>query len=125
MPEASAVLGGAATFAFAALSAALVLSLVRLVRGPSLPDRVVALDLIGYLVVGFVVLYAIVTDEPAFLDAAVILALIAFVGTVAFARYVEFTNDLSQLPPRLLWLHRKQHGDTPDPSLPKPPSEPV
>lgn len=125
MPEASAVFGGAVTFAFAALSAALALSLIRLVRGPSLPDRIVALDLMGYLVVGFVVLYAIVTDEPAFLDAAVVLALIAFVGTIAFARYIEFTTDLALLPPRLQWLHRRQRSDTPDPSLPNPPSEPV
>lgn len=75
-----------------ALSLALVLAFVRLVRGPSLPDRVVALDLLVSLGIGIVVLHAIREDQAAFLDVAVILALAAFLGTVAFAVYVEASN---------------------------------
>jgi multicomponent Na+:H+ antiporter subunit F len=52
-------------------------------------DRVVALDLIGILSIGLMTLYAVETGETLFLDAAMILALIAFLGTVAFARYLE------------------------------------
>jgi multicomponent Na+:H+ antiporter subunit F len=74
---------------FAMLSIALFLAFVRLVRGPSLPDRVVALDLIAVLSVGFIAMYALDTKQPIFLDAAIVLALIAFLGTIAFARYLE------------------------------------
>lgn len=80
---------GAGTIALALLVAALFISFYRLVRGPSLPDRVVALDLIGTLSVGFIAVYSIISDQPVFLDVAIVLALIAFLGTIAFARYVE------------------------------------
>lgn len=83
------VLAWAAGAAFAALAVSLFLAFIRLVRGPSLPDRVVALDMIAFLAIGFIALYTAVTRQQAFLDAALILALIAFVATVAFARYVE------------------------------------
>ncbi|CAN5610584.1 cation:proton antiporter [soil metagenome] len=82
-----------AMFAFGALSLSLLLAMFRLFMGPTLPDRVVALDLIAFVAVGVTVLFAIVTGQPAFLDAAVTLALIAFVGTVAFARYTEHSSD--------------------------------
>lgn len=62
---------------------------VRLVRGPSLPDRVVALDLIAYHSIGFIALVTLQTGLNAYLDVAVTLALIAFLATLAFARFVE------------------------------------
>lgn len=71
------------------LSLAVVLAFVRLVRGPSLPDRVIALDLIGTLVMGIVAVYAIARNQPVLLDVAIVLALLSFLGTVAFARYLE------------------------------------
>jgi multicomponent Na+:H+ antiporter subunit F len=74
---------------FALLSLSLFLAFFRLVRGPSLPDRVVALDLIAALAVGILGVDSIVMDQPAYLDAAIVLGLIAFLGTVAFARYLE------------------------------------
>jgi len=74
---------------FLILSVAMVLGFVRLVRGPSLPDRVVALDLCAVTVAGFVAVYAIDTGQRALLDAAIVIALITFLGTIGFARYVE------------------------------------
>ena len=71
------------------LVAALFLAFIRLVRGPSLPDRVVALDLISIIIIGIIGVFVVVTNQPVFLDAAIILALLGFVGTVAFARYLE------------------------------------
>lgn len=71
------------------LTVAMFLAFYRLVRGPSLPDRVVALDLIVMLAVGFITVYDIATDLSVFLDVAIVLALLSFLGTVAFARYVE------------------------------------
>ena len=79
----------------AAVAAALVLvglslflTFVRLVRGPTLPDRVVALDLMGVLAVGMIAAYAVATDQPGLMDPAAVLALVGFLGTVAFARYL-------------------------------------
>ncbi len=72
----------------------LVFSFVRLIRGPSLPDRVVSIDLITVLAVAIAGLLAITHTEPDFLDIAVALALVAFLATVAFAWYAERTTEL-------------------------------
>lgn len=71
------------------LALAAVLTFIRLVRGPTLPDRVIALDLIGVLSVCLLAVLAASTAERAFLDVAIVVALISFVGTVAYARYME------------------------------------
>ena len=71
------------------LALAVVMVFVRLVRGPSLPDRVVAIDLMNTLGIGIIASYAIATGQAAFLDVAIAMALISFLGTVAFAYYIE------------------------------------
>jgi len=71
------------------LSLAALMAFVRLARGPSLPDRVVALDLLSTLSLGMIAVYAIITDRPVVIDVAIVLGLLAFLGTVAFARYLE------------------------------------
>lgn len=76
-------------FSLVTLGLALLVALARLVKGPTLPDRVVAMDLIGVLVVGLIVVLAGATDVIATLDAAVVIALIGFVATVGYATYVE------------------------------------
>jgi multicomponent Na+:H+ antiporter subunit F len=75
--------------ALTTLAVALVLTFLRLVRGPSLMDRVVALELMASLVAGIVAVYAIGVDDAALIDVAIALALVAFLGAVAFARYAE------------------------------------
>ena len=71
------------------LGLALLLSFVRIVKGPTLPDRIVAMDLFGVLVVGLIVVLAGRTGVRATLDAAIVIALIGFLGTVAYATYVK------------------------------------
>jgi multicomponent Na+:H+ antiporter subunit F len=71
------------------LASAAGLAFVRLVRGPTLPDRVVAMDLLGILIVGLIVVATAATGEKAFLDVGMVIALVSFLGTVAYARYVE------------------------------------
>lgn len=71
------------------LIAAFVLTTVRLILGPTLPDRVVALDLLTMLVVAFLTLFALATGVGAYLDAALALALVAFLATIAFARFID------------------------------------
>ncbi|MCG5541714.1 MULTISPECIES: monovalent cation/H+ antiporter complex subunit F [unclassified Halorhodospira] len=83
------MLGIAATLVFAMLSASLVLAFVRLAKGPMLPNRVVALELIASILVGFIGVYAIHTGVDDFIDVAIVLALLAFMAAVGFARYLE------------------------------------
>jgi multicomponent Na+:H+ antiporter subunit F len=73
----------------AILGSALLIAFVRLVKGPTLPDRIVALDLFGVLAVGLIVVLAGSSGVTATLDAAIVIALIGFLGTVAYATYVE------------------------------------
>jgi multicomponent Na+:H+ antiporter subunit F len=80
---------GIPDLALAGLSVALILAVVRLVRGPSLPDRIVALELTATLVLGVIAAYAIGTDEAALIDVGIALALVVFLGAVALARYAE------------------------------------
>jgi multicomponent Na+:H+ antiporter subunit F len=87
-PELPRLVSLAVTFSLGMLSLALFLTLARLLRGPSLADRVVALDLLALLAVGVIVAYDIQTHQPILLRSAIVLALLAFLGTVAFAYYI-------------------------------------
>jgi multicomponent Na+:H+ antiporter subunit F len=89
IPDSTLVLEWTLNVALVSLSIGLALALFRLVRGPSLPDRVVALDLTAVLAVAVIAIYSISTNQAALLDAALVLALIVFLGTVIFARYLE------------------------------------
>lgn len=71
------------------LACAILAAFARLVTGPTFPDRLVATDLIGVLAVGLIVVLTAVTDQRAMLDAGIVIALVGFVATVAYARYVE------------------------------------
>jgi multicomponent Na+:H+ antiporter subunit F len=79
----------AAGLALAMIGLSMFLAFIRLVRGPTLPDRVVALDLMGVLTVGMIAAYDVAMDQPILLDTATVVALVGFLGTVAFARYLE------------------------------------
>lgn len=71
------------------MAVACVLTVIRLLKGPTLPDRIVAIDLFGVLAVALIGLYAIWARQAILIDAAIALALVAFFGTVAYARFVE------------------------------------
>ena len=79
------------------LAVSMGLVVYRMVRGPQRADRIIALDLLSVLVVAFVSLYAVFSGEESFLDVAIAYALVAFLGTVAFARYLE--RSVSASPP--------------------------
>ncbi len=74
-----------AQIALPILTVAITLVFIRLVRGPSLPDRVVALDLMTTLGIAVVAVYAIGTDQAIFIDVATVIAMVSFLGTIAFA----------------------------------------
>lgn len=80
---------------FIVIALGLVSAFIRLVLGPTLADRVVALDMIVILSIAIIALDAILTGQVYFLRAGITLALIAFLGTVAFAYYLRRV-DLSE-----------------------------
>jgi len=73
----------------------LILVFVRFIKGPAIVDKVIALDLIITIGVGIIGLFSIIYSHASFLDVAMILALIAFLGTVAFSYYLykQKNND--------------------------------
>jgi multicomponent Na+:H+ antiporter subunit F len=77
------------TLCFVGLALAAVLMVVRLVLGPSVPDRIVALDALLYVVVSGIAVGAALTRDGSFLAVLVAVALLGFVGTVTVARFVE------------------------------------
>ncbi len=79
----------ALTIAMPLLILSLLIASVRLVIGPRIADRVVALDILGILGIGVIAVYAIATNKPLLIDVALILALIAFLSTVAFAFFLQ------------------------------------
>lgn len=89
MISATAYLGLALAVTFTLLGVALLLAVYRVLAGPSLPDRIVALDLMAMVSAGIMAASAVASERPALLDASMITALIVFVGTAAFARYLE------------------------------------
>ena len=89
IPSGNDVLDVSVTIALTVLAIALILALVRLILGPTLPDRIIAVDLTAILSIGIIATYSISTGESSLLDVALVLALIVFLGTVVFARYLE------------------------------------
>ena len=89
MLEGMPILYWSVQIAFVMVMGGVVLAFLRLIKGPSLPDRVVALDTMTVLIVAFCGLFALQSGVSAFLDVAVVLALIGFLATVALARFVE------------------------------------
>ena len=68
---------------------AIILALYRIVRGPSMPDRVVALDMIGVNLISGVAVFSVVLNNHAFLEVILIVGILAFISTLALARFVE------------------------------------
>ena len=74
---------------FALLTFGAMLCLYRIGRGPSAPDRTVAIDILGTLIVGFCCIMAVWTGQEYYMNIAIAWALISFVGTLALAKYLE------------------------------------
>lgn len=62
--------------------------LYRIARGPTAPDRMVAIDILGTVVVGFVAILTAVSGKEYLLNVAIVWALVSFVGTLALAKYL-------------------------------------
>lgn len=71
------------------LTLALLITIFRIVRGPTLPDRVLGLDLLTTLATAYIGVVAVRTGFMLYVDIAIALSLVAFLATVAFARYIQ------------------------------------
>ena len=76
-------------FAMPVITVSILLVFLRLLKGPTIEDRIVAFDLLTTIAIVFLSVYAIKTVSITILDVGIILALLAFLGTVAFAYYLE------------------------------------
>lgn len=70
------------------ISLALLLNLARLLRGPDLPDRILALDTLYINAIALLVLFGLWLGSELFFEAALLIAVMGFVGTVALSRYL-------------------------------------
>ncbi|MFJ5792585.1 Na(+)/H(+) antiporter subunit F1 [Lysinibacillus sp. NPDC093197] len=75
--------------ALALFSVSIALSLYRVIKGPSMPDRAIALDTIGINLLSAIAIVSIVLKTKAYLEAILILGILAFIGTIAFTKYIE------------------------------------
>ena len=71
------------------ISLSILLVFVRFIKGPSISDRIIAVDLLVTIGIGIIAVYSILTNHSTFLDIALILGLIAFLGTVAYSSYIQ------------------------------------
>lgn len=85
---AQTVLSAAIGIALVLLSAALLMTVLRIIRGPTLPDRVLGLDSLVAIAIGFIAVIAIKTGFNLYIDIAIALGLVGFLATVALARFI-------------------------------------
>jgi len=81
---------------FALLGIAFLLTVVRLVRGPSLPDRILALDTLNINAIALIVVYGIQLRSTLFFEVALLIAVMGFIGTVALTKYLQ-RGDIIEL----------------------------
>ncbi|WP_455272279.1 cation:proton antiporter [Rhizobium herbae] len=86
--NASSILTFSTSFALVTLSLGLLLTVLRILRGPSLPDRVLGLDMLVAIAIGFIAVIAIRSGFNLYIDIAIALSLVGFLATVAFARFI-------------------------------------
>jgi len=82
-------IGAVSVVAMLVLALALVACIARMAMGPSLSDRVIALDLLLTVAAAIVAVHGLSSDEPAMLRVVMAVSLVGFLGTVAFALYIE------------------------------------
>lgn len=86
--DAAGFLDWAVQIALGILSLALLVTVFKVIKGPTLPDRILALDMLVATAIGFIAAIGIKTGFTLYLDIAITLGLVGFLATVAFARFV-------------------------------------
>ncbi|MDG5786503.1 Na(+)/H(+) antiporter subunit F1 [Evansella sp. AB-P1] len=71
------------------MSISIFICFIRVVKGPTMSDRVVALDTIGINLIGFIGILMIIQKTVAYSEVILVIAIIAFIGSIAFAKFIE------------------------------------
>lgn len=95
----AAIITAASSAALVILALALLLTVWRVVAGPTLPDRILALDMLTGTAIGFIAVIAIKTGFSLYIDIAISLGLVGFLATIAFARFVLSRGNIKSPPP--------------------------
>lgn len=77
---------------FAFLMMAMIITLYRLIKGPSINDRIAAMDLISSVIMGVILVYAVLIQNAIYFDVPLIISLISFIGTIAVSTYLKQKN---------------------------------
>lgn len=68
---------------------AIVISLIRVIKGPTAPDRIVGLDTINTIVIVGMVIFGFISGSVIYIDVAIVYALLSFISTLFIAKYLE------------------------------------
>ena len=88
MISVAAIFDHSVTLALGILSLSFLVTIYRIVKGPTLPDRILGLDMLVAIAIGFIAVIGIKTGYTLYVDVAIALGLVGFLATVAFARFV-------------------------------------
>ena len=78
---------------FGLMGLGILFTVIRMIAGPKLSDRVVSLDTFNMIVIGVIVVLAAVFESSLYLDIAIVYAILAFLETIVFSRYLEGKKD--------------------------------
>ncbi len=70
-------------------SITIAIAVIRIILGPSMPDRVIGLDMIGVNLIATIAVISVVMNTKAFLEVILILGILSFIGTIAFSKFIE------------------------------------
>jgi multicomponent Na+:H+ antiporter subunit F len=68
---------------------AFILAFIRLLKGPTVNDRIVALDLIASVLMAFILCYSVLINKAIYIDITIVISLISFIGTIAISTYLK------------------------------------
>lgn len=71
------------------MALSILVCLIRVVKGPTMSDRIVALDTIGITLIGVIGIVMIIQNTLAYADVILVIAILAFIGSIAFAKFIE------------------------------------
>lgn len=77
------------TISLVLFSTTIAIAVIRIILGPSMPDRVIALDMIGVNLIAIIAVVSIMLKTKAFLEVILILGILSFIGTIAFSKFIE------------------------------------
>ncbi|KAA0948453.1 Na(+)/H(+) antiporter subunit F1 [Sporosarcina sp. ANT_H38] len=77
------------TISLVLFSITIAIAVIRIILGPSMPDRVIGLDMIGVNLIAVIAVISVMMNTKAFLEVILILGILSFIGTIAFSKFIE------------------------------------